>query len=90
MGHKSDWIIGRCVRQSGEAVTLDQQEIGYRAILKTFGRSARVQAIYWWKWFTDPDTREEWPVGYSPRGKPAGQVLRRACAPAPVLLGPGQ
>ncbi len=56
------------------------QVMGYRALLATFGRSAAVERIYWWKWFSNPDTNEEGPVGYWPRGKPAEQVLRSACA----------
>lgn len=59
------------------------QAMGYRALLNTFGRSPSVTRIYWWKWFTDPNTQEEGPVGYWPRNKPAGKVLAAACATAP-------
>lgn len=55
------------------------QLMGYRALATTFGRSPLVRAIYWWKWFSDPETDEEGPVGYSPRGKPAAQLLGRLC-----------
>jgi len=40
-----------------------------------------VRGVYLWKWFTDPDSREEGPTGFSPFGKPAAEVLRRAFAP---------
>ncbi len=57
------------------------QTMGYRALLQTFGRSPAVTRIYWWKWFSDPASREEGPVGYWPRGKPALKELRAACDP---------
>jgi hypothetical protein len=56
-----------------------EQQLGYRAIIETFGRSAKVRQIYWWKWFSNPRTKEEGPVGFSPRGKPAQKLLRSAC-----------
>jgi hypothetical protein len=49
-------------------------------MVNTFGQSEHVEQIYWWKWFTNPATNEEGPVGFSPRGKPAEAVLRDACA----------
>jgi hypothetical protein len=55
------------------------QALGYQALLATFGRSEHVRAIYWWKWFSNPATTEEGPVGYSPRGKAALAVLRSEC-----------
>ena len=57
------------------------QAEAYRAVLDTFGTHDRVDAIYWWKVFTDPNSTEEGPVGFSPIGKPAEAVLREACAP---------
>ncbi len=57
-----------------------EQAEAWGAIVATFGRSERVAGIWWWKWFTDPDTDEEGPIGFSPRGRPAEQVLRGACA----------
>ena len=56
-----------------------EQAQAYRAILSTFGRSERVEAIYWWKAFSDPSTDEEGETGFSPVGKPAAQELLRAC-----------
>lgn len=55
------------------------QRLGYQALIKTFGRSPEVLMIYWWKWFSDLNTAEEGPVGFSPLGKPALTPLRRAC-----------
>lgn len=57
-----------------------EQSLAYRAIIETFGRSADVAQLYWWKWFSDPQTQEEGPVGFSPRAKPAASLLRRICA----------
>ena len=54
------------------------QSDAYCAIIQTFGQAEAVAGIYWWKWFTDPDTDEEAANGFSPRGKQAEQVLRFA------------
>jgi len=48
----------------------------YCAILETFGEADFVSGIYWWKWFTDPETDEEDETGFSPRGKLAEGLLR--------------
>lgn len=63
-----------------EAGDREQAEY-YRAIARTFGQHPEVAGMYWWKWFTDPETNEEGPVGFSPRGKPAEDVLEALCAP---------
>ena len=60
-----------------------EQRTAYLATLQTFGRSDDVAQIYWWKWFSDPDTNEEGVVGFSPRGKPAGTLLVDACTEDP-------
>jgi hypothetical protein len=61
---------------AGEAA----QAQAYAAIIEVFGQSGHVQAMYWWKWYTNPDTADEGDVGFSPRGRTAEDVLRRACA----------
>ncbi|MCA9670312.1 MAG: hypothetical protein KC503_32175 [Myxococcales bacterium] len=58
----------------------EEQRRGYQALLDTFGRSPDVAAIYWWKWFSDPDDMQEGAVGFWPRGKPVEQLLRDLCA----------
>ena len=58
---------------------LEEQQAAYRAVVATFGAADRVQGMWWWKWFTDPNTDEEGQVGFSPRNKPAAEVLRHAC-----------
>jgi hypothetical protein len=65
---------------AGEA----EQATAYRAILETFGRSPQVAGIYWWKWFTDPATDEEGPVGFSPAGRQAERVLEAWCRGEPA------
>ena len=52
------------------------QADAYCAILETFGEADYVAGIYWWKWFTDPETDEEDETGFSPRGKLAEGLLR--------------
>jgi len=59
----------------GERIQLD----AYRAIYATFGQSDRVELMYWWKWFTHPDTSEEGEIGFSPRHRPALEVMQAAC-----------
>lgn len=55
------------------------QEWAYLALTETFGAADDVLEIYWWKVLTDPDTREEGPVGFSPLGKPAADVISSVC-----------
>jgi hypothetical protein len=66
------------------AVSEAAQAEAYCAILETFGQSERVAGMFWWKWFTDPDTDEEGPEGFSPRGKLAEDVLRFAFSDPPA------
>jgi len=56
----------------------DSQARAYRLFFAGLDGRSWVRGVYVWKWFTDPDTREEGPLGFSPRGKPAETVLRTA------------
>lgn len=56
-----------------------EQAAAWRAIFATFGQHPRVEAIYGWKWFTDPLANEEGPVGFAFRGRVAQDVFARAC-----------
>ncbi len=74
---------------AGAAVVPDvaSQARAYRRFFAALAGRPWVRGVYVWKWFTDPQTREEGPIGFSPRGKPAEAVLRAAyggaaCAPA--------
>lgn len=62
----------------GTIIDEGAQADAYCAILETFGQADYVAGMYWWKWFTDPDTDEEGATGFSPRGKLAERVLRIA------------
>ena len=62
----------------GTVFSAEAQALAYCAILDTFGQAEEVAGMYWWKWFSDPDTDEEDALGFSPRGKLAEQILRRA------------
>lgn len=63
------------------------QALAYRLFIEAVRAHPWVRGVYWWKWFTDPNTAEEGPTGFSPRGKAAEAVLRSAydgdCGPAP-------
>ncbi|MBW2629777.1 MAG: hypothetical protein JRE45_19470 [Deltaproteobacteria bacterium] len=54
------------------------QAMGYQMLLEAVRHRPWVKGLYWWKWFTDPDTTEEGPAGFSPRGKLAEAILRSA------------
>lgn len=64
-------------QRSARADPRDQAR-ALRVTLSALGARPEVEAIHVWKWFTDPDTREEGAIGFSPRGKPAEAVLRAA------------
>ncbi|MEM9730219.1 MAG: hypothetical protein AAF997_16690 [Myxococcota bacterium] len=61
-------------------VTIDPktQALGYACFIDSVRDRPWVAGIYWWKWFTDPNTSEEGPGGFSPRGKLAESYLRAA------------
>ena len=50
------------------------QARAYLALLRAFSDQPWWRGVYWWKWFTDHDAREQDP--YSPMGQPAEKVLR--------------
>lgn len=64
--------------RSSAPVNVEHQARAYRVLLAGVRERSWIEGIYWWKWFTDPDAREEGPRGFSPRGKPAAEVLRNA------------
>ena len=59
------------------------QALAYRALLEGVRGRDFVLGVYLWKWFTDVNTNEEGPVGFSPRGKIAEYVLERAYSQPP-------
>jgi len=50
----------------------------HRAFFRALAAQPGVEAVFVWKWFTDPASREESRTGFSPRGKAAEAVVRRA------------
>ncbi len=65
------------LRESDERL----QARAYRALFEEVARHERVEAVYLWKYFTDAGSTEEGDFGFSPRGKRAEEVLKRAFAP---------
>ncbi|MEM7435692.1 MAG: hypothetical protein AAF436_11115 [Myxococcota bacterium] len=65
-------------RSDDASVDEETQAIGYAEFVAAVRERRWVAGVYWWKWFTDPNTAEEGPRGFSPRGKPAESVLRAA------------
>ena len=54
------------------------QARAYAALFRAIPRHPRVQGVFIWKYFTDKDTDEEGPYGFSPRGKKAEEILSAA------------
>ena len=65
-------------RTAGARLDESAQALGYRAFVQAIRRRPWVSGVYWWKWFTDPDTVEEGRVGFSPRSKLAESIVRAA------------
>ncbi|MBO6933369.1 MAG: hypothetical protein JJ863_00285 [Deltaproteobacteria bacterium] len=61
-------------------VDLELQRTLYTLFFAEAATRDYVRGVYLWKWFTDPDSREEGPTGFSPAGKPAAEVMRTAYA----------
>lgn len=86
VGYKS--VVGTAMaphewpeRMGGDpAVSEAAQLSAYRALLRELSGRSFVAGLFVWKWFTDPDSREEGPAGFSPRGKLAEAALRCAFA----------
>lgn len=54
------------------------QRDAYRALFAELRGRKRLRSVYVWKYFTDPSRDHGGPLGFSPRGKPAERLLRRA------------
>lgn len=57
------------------------QALAYAAVLNVAAQKPWLRGLYVWKWFTDVDTDEEGPLGFSPRRREAARVLSRAFGP---------
>lgn len=57
----------------------EEQARAVSAIIEVFGASPHVGRMFWWKWYTNPATRDEGVVGFALRGKPALGHLQTAC-----------
>ena len=55
---------------TGTARDDGEQRRCYEAAIKTWANTPGLQGVFFWNWFPDGDR------GYTPRGKPAEQVLR--------------
>lgn len=54
------------------------QVLAYTRFLDAVSARDYVDGVYFWKWFTNPESSEEGRDGFSPRGKSAARVLRSA------------
>jgi hypothetical protein len=62
-------------------VDLEEQRVCYAAFCATAGRARFVDGIYFWNWFGVGGANDS---GYTPRGKPAAEVLRAWFAAAGI------
>lgn len=53
---------------------LEEQEKCYQAFIQTWGHEPAVGGMIWWEWTSDPGGPDDY--NYTPKGKPAEQVLR--------------
>ena len=60
---------------------LKEQAMLYESFLKTWGSDPDVGGIIWWEWDASPGGPQDY--NYTPRGKPAEQILRRWFAGKP-------
>lgn len=74
--HPSNWPQNT----EGDDRDVDEQlqRRAYVALFAELARLPRLRSVSIWKYFTDPERDEGGPIGFSPRGKPAESVLRRA------------
>ena len=62
-------------------VDVEAQAHAYVALLAGVRRRPFVKGLFVWKWFSDPASTEEGPAGFSPRGRPAAEILSQAFRP---------
>ena len=62
-------------RRIEPAVNLQEQARCYQAVLETFWNKPWFYGLYWWKWYSDLDPGSIRDGDFTPRGKPAEQVL---------------
>jgi hypothetical protein len=60
---------------------LQEQKMLYESFLRTWGADPDVGGIIWWEWDASPGGPQDF--NYTPRGKPAEQILRRWFAGKP-------
>lgn len=54
------------------------QRVAYAVLFEALADTPNLGGVFLWKYFTDASTEEEGPTGFSPRGKPAEDVIRNA------------
>ncbi len=52
-----------------------EQAVCYQAFLETFASASYVGGVFWWEWSLNPGGPNDY--NYTPRGKPAEQILRQ-------------
>ena len=60
-------------------VDLEEQRRAYLAFIRRFAGQPWLQGVYWWNWFGFGGDRD---TNYTPRGKPAADLIRAWYRPA--------
>ena len=83
VGYRS--VVGAAVRPhewtehtADARLDLEAQRTCYGVFFAGIRERPWVRGVFPWKWFTDPQSAEEGPTGFSPAGKPAADILRTA------------
>ena len=62
-------------KQDATAAGLKEQENCYQAFIETWARTPQVGGVLWWEWNESAGGTDDY--NYTPRGKPAEEVLRQ-------------
>ncbi len=60
--------------QKATPAGMEEQRRLYEAFIRVWGNTPELLGVIWWEWTTDPGGPDDY--GYTPKGKPAEQVLR--------------
>lgn len=55
------------------AIDLEEQRRGYEAFARTFSDTSFLDGVYWWNWFGEGGAKDH---NYTPRNKPAAEIIR--------------
>lgn len=63
-------------RTRTQSVSVDEQAAGYEATLRAFSGQPWLSGMFWWNWPSHGRGGGSQDISYTPRGKPAAEILR--------------